>query len=161
MTKDYVDNLKRNTLEELEIDYGGDKEKFIKSLQDRLEVADYINEKYCNFFRPSKPINTNYLLDQLWYLNGNSFDGLIEDNKNIDNKKETKDNYDNVNNPYHYTSGKYECIEVMRDTFGDEKLKAWCVLNAFKYLFRCYKKNGDEDLKKANFYLNYIIKNEL
>lgn len=47
----------------------------------------------------------------------------------------------------------------MREVFGEEKLKIWCILNAFKYLYRCYKKNGNEDLRKATYYLNYIEKN--
>ena len=72
--------------------------------------------------------------------------------------KQVKKN-DSVNKPYHYTSGKFECLDVMRDVFGDERVKTWCVLNAFKYLYRCYKKNGEEDIEKANFYLNYVIKN--
>jgi hypothetical protein len=45
----------------------------------------------------------------------------------------------------------------MRDTFGDEMLKSFCLLNAFKYLYRHHKKNGIEDLKKARFYLDYVI----
>ena len=70
--------------------------------------------------------------------------------------------FDAVNNPAHYASGKYECIEVMEDNFGKEKTKDFCLLNAFKYLFRCNKKHETptEDIKKAIWYLNHYLEIE-
>lgn len=62
--------------------------------------------------------------------------------------------YDTVSHPYHYTSGRFECIDVMLDVFGKEAVMDFCVLNAFKYLFRSKRKNGSEDIKKAGWYLN-------
>lgn len=68
---------------------------------------------------------------------------------------------DHVNNPKHYTSGKYEAIDIMEDTFGIEATMNFCKLNAFKYIFREKLKNGIEDIKKANWYLTkYIELNE-
>ena len=64
---------------------------------------------------------------------------------------------DMVNSPAHYNQGKYECIEVMAETFGIEATKNFCLLNAFKYVWRAGDKNGLEDLKKARFYLDYYI----
>lgn len=63
---------------------------------------------------------------------------------------------DNVNHPIHYT-GKYECIDVMQDVFGDEATNDFCLCNAFKYIWRARKKNGLEDVKKAVWYLNKYI----
>ena len=63
-----------------------------------------------------------------------------------------------VNHPDHYHGQKYECIEVMRDVFGEEAVKNFCQLNAFKYLWRSDKKNGKEDIQKAIWYLNELIK---
>jgi hypothetical protein len=63
---------------------------------------------------------------------------------------------DNVNHPSHYT-GKYECINVMQDVFGDEATNDFCLCNAFKYIWRARKKNGLEDVKKAVWYLNKYI----
>ena len=60
---------------------------------------------------------------------------------------------DPVTHPAHYCIGKYECIEVMTEVFGVEAVQAFCRLNAFKYLFRSDRKNGVEDIKKANWYL--------
>lgn len=59
-----------------------------------------------------------------------------------------------VDHPSHYKAGKYECIDVMEDTFGAEAVKSFCILNAFKYIYRADSKGGDEDIKKARWYLN-------
>ena len=75
-------------------------------------------------------------------------------------ENETSNGTDAVNHPSHYSNGKYECIEVMHSIFGAEKVKAFCELNAFKYMWRSNKKNGTEDLKKARFYTDYLIKME-
>lgn len=60
---------------------------------------------------------------------------------------------DNVNHPKHYNMGKYECIDVMEDVFGKVKLAEFCVMNAFKYIYRYKHKNKDEDIRKAIWYL--------
>lgn len=67
---------------------------------------------------------------------------------------------DMVNHPSHYNQGKYECIEVMEEVFGKEAVEHFCLLNAFKYVWRSGHKNGMEDLKKASFYLDYLEKME-
>ena len=65
--------------------------------------------------------------------------------------------FDNINHPEHYTDGKYECIDVMKEVLGFETVEDFCICNAFKYIWRHKKKNELEDLKKANWYLNKII----
>lgn len=67
---------------------------------------------------------------------------------------------DNVNHPAHYETGKFECIDVMIETQGVETVKAFCVCNAFKYIYRHGNKNGLEDIKKAVWYLNKYIELE-
>lgn len=67
------------------------------------------------------------------------------------------DSSDSVNHPAHY-SGKHECIEIMRVMFGDEAVKAFCRCNSFKYRFRADRKNGDEDIKKAEWYEDYLLR---
>ena len=66
-----------------------------------------------------------------------------------------------VNHPDHYKTGNYECIEVMKEIFGEDAVKDFCKLNAFKYLWRSDRKNGDEDLKKAKWYLDTYLLSEL
>ena len=65
-----------------------------------------------------------------------------------------------VEHPKHYNQGKYECIDVMVETFGKEAAKNFCLLNAFKYVWRTGEKNGVEDIKKAIWYLNKILELE-
>lgn len=65
---------------------------------------------------------------------------------------------DNVNNPQHYATGKFECIEVMQEALGVEAIKSFCLCNAFKYIYRNGRKNGVEDIKKADWYLQKYIK---
>ncbi len=67
---------------------------------------------------------------------------------------------DRVDHPSHYDTGRYECIEVMEEVMGREAVKSFCVCNAFKYLYRCGRKNGLEDLKKARWYLEKRIEME-
>ena len=70
--------------------------------------------------------------------------------------------YDNVNHPAHYNTGKYESIDVMVETQGIEAVKNFCICNAFKYIYRHRFKNRTEDIKKAIWYLNkYVELNEL
>ena len=61
---------------------------------------------------------------------------------------------DNVNHPAHYETGKFERIDVMIETQGIEATKNVCVCNAFKYIYRHNMKNGEEDLRKAKWYLD-------
>ena len=64
---------------------------------------------------------------------------------------------DIVNNPKHYCTGTFECIDVMKETQGVEATKDFCVCNALKYIYRHRNKNGVEDIKKADWYLKKYI----
>lgn len=66
-------------------------------------------------------------------------------------------NIDNVNHPARYETGKFECIDVMIETQGVEAVKHFCICNAFKYIYRHLGKNGLEDVKKAQWYINKYI----
>lgn len=64
----------------------------------------------------------------------------------------------NVDHPSHYNEGKIECIDAMVETFGKTSVQDFCVLNAFKYIWR-YKHKGKpkEDIEKAVWYLNKYL----
>lgn len=65
---------------------------------------------------------------------------------------------DNVNNPAHYNSGKVECIDALDSaTVNKTGIEAICVANIIKYLWRYEQKNGVEDVKKAQWYINRLI----
>ena len=72
-------------------------------------------------------------------------------------KEEVTIKEDVVNHPSHYESGKFECIEVMIEALGVEYVKGFCLCNAFKYIYRHRRKNGDEDIKKAQWYINKYL----
>ena len=66
---------------------------------------------------------------------------------------------DNVNHPNHYQNiAGVEAIDILNDVVKDLPGKQAAMLwNAMKYLLRFQKKNGVEDLKKAQNYLQYLI----
>jgi hypothetical protein len=64
---------------------------------------------------------------------------------------------DNVNHPPHYNQGGIECIEAIKAALGDgfpDYLRG----NVIKYLWRYKEKGGVEDLRKAAWYLDRLIK---
>ena len=66
---------------------------------------------------------------------------------------------DNVNHPNHYkTKNGLETIQVIEAfTDGLMGVEATDTGNIIKYICRWKKKNGLEDLKKAQWYLNHLI----
>lgn len=65
---------------------------------------------------------------------------------------------DKINQPKHYTYGKFECIDVIKEITNELKgSQAFCLGNTVKYLWRFQHKNGVEDLKKARWYLDKLI----
>ena len=64
---------------------------------------------------------------------------------------------DNVNSPDHYTTGGIETIDYIKAKLGKEGTISYCMGNVMKYTSRWQDKNGLEDLKKAQWYLNYAI----
>jgi hypothetical protein len=64
-----------------------------------------------------------------------------------------------VNHPSHY-QGDYECIDLMREIYGDEAVRHFCICNAYKYRFRAGKKQGataQSDIAKAEWYEAYVM----
>ena len=87
--------------------------------------------------------------------NGGERDNWEPDNDNVmslPSKSETKDN---INHPSHYEQFcSLECIEAMELIFGKEVVHNFCLLNAWKYIWRYKNKNGIEDLGKARWYID-------
>ena len=64
---------------------------------------------------------------------------------------------DPINHPSYYADNcSLECADVMLIAFGVEGLNYFYLGNAFKYLWQYKYKNGVEDLKKAQWYLEHI-----
>lgn len=75
-------------------------------------------------------------------------DKIVEKCEEVVMKKEA------VNHPDHYNQGTMEVIEVIK---GLGYAEDFCIGNIIKYVTRSKYKNGLEDLKKAQWYLGYLI----
>ena len=58
-----------------------------------------------------------------------------------------------IDHPLHYCQGGMECIDEMVVVFGKEAVKNFCLLNVWKYRKRALFKNGEEDIKKSDWYM--------
>lgn len=66
---------------------------------------------------------------------------------------------DVVNTPSHYSSGSIECVDYLKDNMPWDSYIGGLEWNVKKYLHRWrYKKKPVEDLKKAQWYLNRLIR---
>jgi hypothetical protein len=63
---------------------------------------------------------------------------------------------DMVEHPPHYTQGKVECIDAIESALTAEEFRGYCKGVVIKYCWRESHKGGDEDLKKARWYLNRL-----
>jgi hypothetical protein len=67
---------------------------------------------------------------------------------------------DLVNSPPHYRQGGIECIDAIRAALTDDEFRGYLKGNSMKYIWREKHKGGNEDLRKAAWYLNRIETNE-
>lgn len=93
----------------------------------------------------------------------------VKENTSVENKNDANSETNNgvndvVNHPTHYTSSNrgIECIDAIYaclDSYKDHPIVAWLCGNVIKYIWRApLKGKFTEDLKKAQFYMNEIIK---
>ena len=91
-----------------------------------------------------------------------TFDNLMRQIVEENEKRVTTENDDNIISPNHYASDKgFEVFDVQEAFIHELKGMAasyWC--NIVKYILRFQRKNGVEDLKKAKYYLEKLIEEE-
>jgi hypothetical protein len=119
----------------------------IGSAKGSIGDTDYIgdvSEGFLNDFSDRKlPYNgPTYLVNGWWY--GEDALELVKG--------------DSVESPSHYGQGSIECIEYIRDFLTKEEYIGYLRGNIAKYMHRWRYKNGEEDLKKARWYLEELIK---
>ena len=67
--------------------------------------------------------------------------------------------HDEINHPKRYTKGKIECIDAQEAAvIGKSPQEALLIGPIIKYLFRYEEKGGYEDIEKAQWYLNRLLK---
>ena len=81
----------------------------------------------------------------------------MEERKMFVAKGEPQD-VDMVNSPQHYNIDGLECIDAMLKLYGKDAVLKFCMLNSFKYQWRCNNKgNCKQDLQKSRWYLNKYL----
>lgn len=67
-----------------------------------------------------------------------------------------------VSKPLHYTSGKFEDIEVIEHIASKyaDPVQATRIAHVARYITRAPQKNGEEDLKKALNYMHRAVTGE-
>ena len=123
----------------------------LKNLYDE-EVTIFINGYGCRF----RGMNDK-MLDKVynWYK---ELDPAACENAGV-KCCDKESNVDMVNHPAHYTQGGIECIDALKAaTVSKTGIEAVCTANAIKYLWRYEEKNGIEDVKKARWYIDRLIK---
>ena len=65
---------------------------------------------------------------------------------------------DMVNSPPHYNSAGIEGIDAIQAALTPEEFRGYCKGNNLKYTWRERYKNKTEDLNKAAWYLNRLLK---
>ena len=63
---------------------------------------------------------------------------------------------DAVNKPAHYNNGNIECIDYIEQQLTEDEYRGYLLGNIIKYTNRHKKKNGVEDLRKENWYLDKL-----
>ena len=93
--------------------------------------------------------------------NGNVLDIQMKEPGESFNSCRARNGFDMVNHPRHYKAKNgMEVIDVIEAfTANLEGYEATHTGNVIKYICRWKEKNGLEDLKKAQWYLNRLIKN--
>lgn len=123
-------------------------EKYCDSITDCSECAikDNVFTCYGKYDEFPEEIEKNYEI---------IFGNASETNED---KAESKTE-DMVNHPSHYTSGGVECIDAITSALSsyEDSVDSWLVGQVIKYLWRApLKGKYDEDIKKAQFYLNRL-----
>ena len=68
---------------------------------------------------------------------------------------------DPVEQPAHYRVGEVEAIDYINQQLGGEGIRHYLEGNILKYMHRWRFKNGVEDLRKARWYLDKLIYEEV
>lgn len=114
----------------------------------------FASKEYCERVYPDTPIK-KYKVKQdevaKWFDDAaNAMKALSAIGISMKNE-----NNDKINNPAHYTAGGIETLDYIKAKVKD--YPSYVAGNILKYVSRYEHKNGIEDLKKAQFYLNDLI----
>ena len=137
------------------------------------KIKEYCKSSYCSNCAIRNECTADFIAkvhERAKNINNNSLSNAYDIEKNYDiifgNKLDTKEEKvenkaeDMVNHPSHYTSGGVECIDAITSALSsyEDSVDSWLVGQVIKYLWRApLKGKYDEDIKKAQFYLNRLV----
>ena len=165
--EDYPNDIEKN----YEIIFGNAEDTDEEEKMTIREKAEKIKE-YCNSnnYCSNCAIKNRCNGSPVYYHDGVQLypDIIIERNYDIifGKASETKEEKvekkaeDMVNHPSHYTHGGVECIDAITSALSsyEDSVDSWLVGQVIKYLWRApLKGKYDEDIKKAQFYLNRLV----
>lgn len=65
---------------------------------------------------------------------------------------------DMIHSPKHYNQGSIECIDAMISAFGNDAVRDFCKINAFKYIWRLGHKDEEaQEIGKIKWYLDKYL----
>ena len=92
----------------------------------------------------------------------NSYDSFEDEVPWVTSNNSSPSSYtireDAVNGPRHYNNGDVECIDAMEAMLNEEEFIGYLRGNSFKYRWRYTYKDGEQDLKKARWYEDKLLK---
>lgn len=115
----------------------------------------FASKEYCERVYPDTPIK-KYKAKQDKVAKYNAAAANIAKEMSAIGVSMKNENNDKINNPAHYTAGGIETLDYIKAKVSD--YPSYAAGNILKYVSRYEHKNGIEDLKKAQFYLNDLIK---
>lgn len=65
---------------------------------------------------------------------------------------------EHVNSPDHYNQSAIEAIDAIEAALTPEEFRGFCKGNALKYVWRERNKGGTQDLEKAAWYLERLVR---
>lgn len=84
---------------------------------------------------------------------------VMDDLQSRTNDANLQQAFDTVQRPAHYNQSGIECIDAIAAAVkGKSGIEAALVSNVIKYLWRYELKNGVEDVRKAQWYLDRLVK---
>lgn len=134
-------------LVELWKNYKGKKSGYIED----VEAFDNCDSEGNTGFFHACNYNHNYIGSGYKEVSEQEFIDIINNNITINN--------DPVNNPSHYNKGSVECIDAIKSSLEPNEFRGYLKGSVQKYMWRYESKvNPLEDLKKAKWYLERLIK---
>jgi Protein of unknwon function (DUF3310) len=95
----------------------------------------------------------------LWRRRHQAGDGGLEEVEKLEQELTGKQRLleKNVEHPSHYNQGNIECLDAIKSALSPEEFQGFIKGTVIKYMWRAKHKGQMEDLKKASFYLNWML----